>query len=87
MVRYNFISEIHLKLPGFILSACRPFLKIKERIHKINERRDYKYICGNELDKACFYHDINYGADKDLAKRKALGKILPVKVFEIGLNP
>ena len=28
------MSQIHLKLPGFMLSACGPFTKIKERRKK-----------------------------------------------------
>ena len=30
----NFMSEIHLKQPGFTYSACGPFTKNKERIEK-----------------------------------------------------
>ena len=28
----KFMSEMHLKQPGFTYSACRPFTKNKERI-------------------------------------------------------
>ena len=31
----KFMSEMHLKQPGFTYSACRPFNKNKERIKKI----------------------------------------------------
>ena len=33
----------------------------------------------NELDKACFQHDMAYGGFKDLTTRTASDKILPVK--------
>ena len=52
---------MHLKQPGFMYSACVPFTKNKERIQKFKETSDAKYIYKNELDKACFQHDINYG--------------------------
>ena len=29
----KFMSEMHLKQPGFTYSACGPFTKNKERIH------------------------------------------------------
>ena len=48
------IPEMHLKQPEFTYSACGPFTKNKERIKKIKETGDTKYIYRNELDKACF---------------------------------
>ena len=48
---------MHLRQPGFTYSACRLFT---ERIKKINETRDSRYICQSELDKACFQHDKAY---------------------------
>ena len=50
----KFMPEIHLKQPGLTYSACRPFIKNKERIQKFKETRDTCYIYKNELDKACF---------------------------------
>ena len=50
----NFMSEMHLKEPGFTYSACGPFTKNKERIQKFKETGDTKYIYRNKLDKACF---------------------------------
>ena len=66
--------KIHLKQHGFTYSACGPYIKNKERIQKLKETRDSKYICKNELDKACFQHDIAYRDFKDLAKRKTSDK-------------
>ena len=48
------MPEMHLKQLGLTYSACGPFTKHKERIHKFNETRDTNYIYKNELDKACF---------------------------------
>ena len=45
---------MHLKQPGFTYSACEPFTQSKERIKKIKETGDTKYIYRNEIDKACF---------------------------------
>ena len=41
----------------------------------------------NELDKACFQHDMAYGDFKDLAKRTAADKVLRDKAFNIAKNP
>ena len=77
------MSEMHLKQPGFTYSACGPFTKNKERVQKFKEAGDTKHIYRNELDKACFQHDIAYGDFKDLAKRTAADKVLRDKAFNI----
>ena len=51
--------------------ACGPFTNNKERIQKFKETGDTNYIYKNELDKACFQHDMAYGDFKDLTKRTA----------------
>ena len=63
------MSEIHLKQPRFTNSACGPFTKNKEKIEKFKERADTNYIYKNELDKACFQHNMAYGDFKDLKKK------------------
>ena len=83
----KFIPEIPLKKPGFTYSACGPFTKNKERIQKFKETGDTKYIYRNELDKACFQHDMAYGDFKDLARRTAFDKVLRDKAFKIAKNP
>ena len=60
--------------------------KNKERIQKFNETGDRKYIYKNELDKACFQDDMNYGDFKDLTKRAASDKVLREKAFKIASN-
>ena len=65
------MSEKHVKQPEFTYSACGPFTKNKKRIQKFKETWDTKYIYKNELDKACFQHDMSFGDFKDLARRAA----------------
>ena len=45
------------------------------------------FIYKNELDKACFQHDIPYGKSKDLAKRTQSDKVLKGKAFKIASDP
>ena len=78
---------MHLKQPGFTYSACVQFTKNKERIQKFKETGDANYICKNELNKACFQHDIAHGDFKDLARRTASDKVLRDKAFNIAKNP
>ena len=44
---------------------------------------DTKYIYKNELDKACFQHDMAHGDFKDLARRTAADRILRNKPYKI----
>ena len=61
------MPEMHLKQPQFTCSACGPFTKTKERTQKFKETCDTKYIYRNELNKACFQHDMVYVDFKYLA--------------------
>ena len=45
------------------------------------------FIYKNELDKACFQHDMAYGKSKDLAKRTQSDKVLKDKAFKIASDP
>ena len=83
----KFMPEMHLKQPGFTYSACGPFTKNKERIQKFKETGDTKYIYRNELDKACFQHDMAYGDFKDLNRRTFADKVLHDKAFNIAKDP
>ena len=83
----KFMPEMHLKQPGFTYSACGPFTKNKERIQKFKETGDTSYIKKNELDKACFQHDMAYGDFKDLKRRTFSDEILRDKAFNIAKNP
>ena len=48
LVRDKFMSEMHLRQPGFIYSACGLFTKNKERIKNFKETRDSIYTYQNE---------------------------------------
>ena len=45
------------------------------------------FIYKNELDKACFQHDMAYGKSKDLIKRTQSDKGLRDKALKIASNP
>ena len=79
----KFMPEMHLKQPGFTYNACGLFTEKKERIQKFKETGDTSYIYKNELDKACFQHDMAYGDFKDLAKRTIADTILRGNAFKI----
>ena len=44
LARNKFMSEMHLWQSGFTYSACGSFTKIKERIQKLEETGDLRYI-------------------------------------------
>ena len=83
----RFIPEMHLKQPGFTFSACGPFTKNKERTAKFMQTCITNFIHKNELDKACFQHDMAYGKSKDLVKTNQSDKVLRNKAFKIGSDP
>ena len=84
LVGDKFMPEMHLRQPGFTYSARGPFTRNKERIQKSKNPR---YIYRNELDKACFQHDMAYGDFKDLKRRAAAVNVLRDKAFNIAKNP
>ena len=66
---------MHLKQPGFTYSLLGPFMKNKKIIIIIKKNKETgysRYIYQNELDKACFQHDMACGDFKDLKSRKLL---------------
>ena len=83
----KFMPEMHLKQPGFTYSACGPFTKNKERIEKFMQTGNTNFIYKNELDKACFQHDMACGKPTDLAKRTQSDKVLKIKAFKITSDP
>ena len=89
----KFISEMHLKQlasfdkSGFAYSACEPFTKSKERIEKFMQAGNTYFIYKNELDKACFQHDMTYGKSKNLAKRTQSSNVLRDKAFIFASDP
>ena len=87
LVGDKFMPEMYLKQPGFTYSACGPFTKNQERIEKFMQTGNTDFIYKNELDKACFQHDMAYGKSKDLVKRTQSDKVLKDKAFKIVSNP
>ena len=71
---------------GFTYSACGLFTKNKERIQKLKETRDSRYIYRNELDQSCLQHSI---AQRDLKiqQEEQLHQVLRDKAFIIAKNP
>ena len=61
--------------------------KSKERIEKFMQTGKTDFIHGNELDKACFQHDMAYGKSKYLTKRTQSDKVLIDKAFKIASDP
>ena len=87
LVGNKFMPEMHIRQPGFTYSACGPFTKNKERIEKFMQSGNTDFIYKNELDKACFQHDMAYGKSRDLVERTQSDKVLRDKAFKIASNP
>ena len=80
------MPELHLKQSGFTYSTCGPFTKHHEKIQKFRETCNWKDLYRNELDRACFAHDVAYSDSKDLTKRTISDKILKSRAYEIARN-
>ena len=87
LVGNKFMPELRLKQNGFTYSAGGPFTKNKERIEKFMQTGNTDFIYKNELDKACFQHDMAQGKSKDLAKRTQSDKVLRNNAFKIVSDP
>ena len=87
LARDKFMPEMHLREPGFTYSRCGPFNRNKQRIQKFMQTENTNYIYRNELDKACFQHDMAYGKYKNLEKTTQSDKVLKEKAFAIANNP
>ena len=83
----KFMPQMHLRQPGFTYSACGPFIENKERIKKIKETGNSRYIYQKELDKACFQQDMAYGDFKDsnklLIKYYVINHLILLKIQNI----
>ena len=58
----------------------------KGRIQKFKETGDGRYIYQDEIDKACFQHDMAYGDSKDLTRKTVFYNILRDKAFNNATN-
>ena len=59
------------------------FKKIKKELKSLCKQENTDFIYKNELDKACFQHDMAYGKAKDLVRRTQSDKLLRDKAFKI----
>ena len=84
LVGDKFMPEMHLK--PFTYSACGPLSKNKQWIEKFMQTGNTDFIYKNELDKACFQHDMAYGKSKNLVKRTQSDKVLKDKAFKSASN-
>ena len=87
LVGDKFLTEMHLKQPGFTYSVCGSFTINKERIETLMQTGNTDFIYKNELDKACFQYDMAYGKSKDLTKRSQLNKVYRDKAFKTADDP
>ena len=89
------MPEMHLRQPGFTYSqhgftysVCEPFTKNKEEDRNLKKQVICNiYIYQNELEEACFQHDMAYGDFKDFTRRTASDKISHNKAFNIAKIP
>ena len=49
---------MHLKQSGLTYASCGSFTKNKERTEKFMQTRNINFTYRNELEKACFEHDM-----------------------------
>ena len=61
--------------------------KNKEGKEKFIQAGNTDFIYRNDLDKACFQHDMAYDKSKYLTKRTQSDKVLRDKAFKIASNP
>ena len=87
LVGGKFMTEMHLKQPGFTYIACGPLTKNKDRTENFMQTENTKCIYKNDIDKACFQHNMAFGKYKDLTKRTQSVKVLKDKAFKFASNP
>ena len=64
----RFMPEMHVRQSGFTYSTCGSFTRKKQRSQRFMQTVNDSYIYNNELNKACFQHDMAYGKYKNLEK-------------------
>ena len=72
----TFILKMRLRQPGFTylhIGSVDHLQETKKKKKKKNkETGDSRYIYQNELDRACFQHDMAYGGFNDLIEEQLL---------------
>ena len=75
----KFMPELHLRQPRFTYSACGPFTKHREGTQTFRETGNLKHIYKDELDEACFAHNVAYSD----SKKPISDKILKERAYEL----
>ena len=84
----KFMTKLHLFHPIVKkYSGCGPFIKHTQRVQDFLNTGKLTYIYKNDLDKACFQHDMAYNKFKDLEKRTQSDIVLKNKARKIASNP
>ena len=86
LVSDKFMSEMHLKKPGFTYSACGPFNRNKERTERFMRAGNIDFV-DRKLYKACLQHNMAYGKSKYLTKRTQWDKVFRDKAFKTASDP
>ena len=81
------MPDMHLGQPQFVYSACGPFTRHKERIKEFKRTGDTRLLYRNELDKACFKHDVAYAKYKDVENRLKSDQKLRNSAYDVASNP
>ena len=76
------MPELHLRDP-----IVKKFTKHTQRIQDFLNTGKLSYIYKNDLDKACFQHDMAYNKFKGLEKRTQSDIVLKNKALKIASNP
>ena len=84
----KFMPELHLVDPIVKkYSACGPSTKHTQRIQDFLNTDKLSYIYKNDLDKACFQHDMAHKKFKDLEKSTQSDIVLKNNALKIASNP
>ena len=84
----KFMPELHLIDPiAKQYSTCGLFRKHRQRIQDLLDTGKLSYIYKNDIDKACFQHDMAYNKFKYLEKRTQSDIVLKNKSLKIAKNP
>ena len=88
LVGDKFMLELHLWDPKVKkYSGCGPFTKHEQKIGQFMKDGRLSRVYKNELDKACFEHDMDYNKYKDLKERTQSDIVLKNKAYKIATNP
>ena len=87
LVGDKFMREMYLNSLVLLTVIVGHLPKTKKEMKSLCRTGNTDFIYKNELDKACFQHDMAYGKSKDLAKRTQSDKVLRDKAFKIASDP